>query len=60
MVTNCDDGKDPEPRPEEGPKFRRRPEARPEEILDAALALFAAKGFDATRMQDVARRAGLS
>lgn len=41
-------------------KFRRRAEARPDEILDAALALFSESGFDGTRMDDVARRAGLS
>jgi AcrR family transcriptional regulator len=39
---------------------QRRPETRPSEILAAALDLFAAKGFSATRMQDVASRAGLS
>lgn len=39
---------------------QRRPEARPAEILGAALALFAEKGFTATRMEDVAARAGLS
>ena len=38
----------------------RRPEARPQEILGAALELFAEKGFSATRMEDVATRAGLS
>lgn len=38
----------------------RRPEARPAEILAAALDLFAEKGFSATRMEDVARRAGIS
>lgn len=38
----------------------RRPQARPDEILDAALEEFAAKGFDAARMEDVARRAGIS
>lgn len=38
----------------------RRPEARPTEILAAALELFAEKGFSATRMDDVAARAGLS
>ena len=32
----------------------RRPEARPNEILAAALELFAEKGFSATRMDDVA------
>lgn len=38
----------------------RRPEDRPAEILAAALDLFAEKGFAATRMEDVAARAGLS
>jgi AcrR family transcriptional regulator len=39
---------------------RRRPEARPSEVLDAAQAVFTEKGFAAARMDDVARRAGLS
>ena len=39
---------------------RRRPEARPDEIMAAALELFAARGFDATRMEDVARAAKVS
>ena len=38
----------------------RRKEARPGEILAAALALFAERGFAATRLEDVARRAGIS
>jgi AcrR family transcriptional regulator len=42
------------------PKFRRRAEARPDEVLDAALDLFIEKGFAATRVDDIARRAGLS
>lgn len=42
------------------PKRLRRPEARPDEILDAALAVFAEKGFAAARVEDVAKRAGLS
>ena len=41
-------------------KQRRAPAERPEEILDAALALFVEKGFAATRLDDVAERAGLS
>lgn len=45
---------------ESGPKFRRRAEARPDEVLDAALALFIEKGFAATRVEDIAKRAGLS
>jgi len=43
-----------------GPKFRRRAQARPDEVLDAALELFIEKGFAATRVEDIARRAGLS
>lgn len=42
------------------PKFRRRAEARPDEVLDAALDLFIEQGFAATRVEDIARRAGLS
>lgn len=41
-------------------RWRRRAEARPEEILDAALAEFTERGFDAARMEDIARRAGIS
>ena len=41
-------------------QWRRRKEARPEEILDSALQLFTEKGFSATRMIDVARVAGIS
>lgn len=39
---------------------RRRPEDRPREIIDAALTLFSERGFSATRLEDVASRAGLS
>jgi AcrR family transcriptional regulator len=42
------------------PKFRRRAEARPDEVLDAALDLFIEKGFAAARVEDIAKRAGLS
>ena len=42
------------------PKFRRRAEARPDEVLDAALDLFIENGFAATRVEDIAARAGLS
>lgn len=41
-------------------RWRRRKEARPEEILAAALASFAERGFAATRLEDVAARAGIS
>lgn len=39
---------------------QRRAEDRPDEIIAAALALFAEKGFAATRMDDIAKAAGLS
>ncbi len=42
------------------PRRERRKEARPGELLDAALALFVEKGFAATRMEEVAARAGVS
>src|SRR5579863_5082118 len=41
-------------------RWQRRKEARPGEILDAALACFAERGFAATRLDDVARRAGIT
>jgi AcrR family transcriptional regulator len=41
-------------------KQRRAPTERPQEILTAALDLFVEKGFAATRLDDVALRAGLS
>lgn len=42
------------------PKFRRRPADRPDEILAAALEVFAERGFAAARVEEVARKAGVS
>ena len=42
------------------PRWQRRPEARPEEILDAAFDVFGEQGFARTRLEDVAQRAGVS
>lgn len=42
------------------PRWRRRKEARPQEITAAALELFAERGFAAARLEDVAARAGIS
>ena len=42
------------------PKWRRRKAARPGEIVDAALEVFAEKGFAAAKLDDIARRAGIS
>jgi AcrR family transcriptional regulator len=42
------------------PKRERRKQARPGELLDAALDLFVEKGFSATRVDEVAACAGVS
>jgi len=42
------------------PRFQRRKEDRPAEITEAALAAFAENGYAATRVDDVAKRAGVS
>ncbi len=44
----------------DGTRWRRRKHARPQEILEAALAVFADKGFAAARMDEIAARAGVS
>lgn len=46
--------------PAEPVRWTRRKQARPGEILDAALIVFAAKGFAAARMEDIARQAGVT
>ncbi len=42
------------------PPRQRRKQARPQELLESALALFVEKGFAATRAEEVARHAGVS
>jgi AcrR family transcriptional regulator len=42
------------------PAHQRRKAERPHELVDAALDLFVEKGFAATRIDEVARRAGVS
>ena len=42
------------------PRYQRRKEDRPQEITEAAFAAFSEKGFTATKVEDVARRAGVS
>lgn len=41
-------------------RFKRRKSARPAEITHAAMEAFAEHGYEATRVDDVARRAGVS
>jgi len=42
------------------PKWRRRKQARPAEIVAAAFAVFSEKGFAAARLDEIASRAGVS
>lgn len=42
------------------PRWQRRKDARPEEIIAAAIQLFVERGFAATRLDDIALRAGVS
>jgi len=42
------------------PKWRRRPEDRPQQIIEAALEVFGECGLAKSRLQDIAQRAGVS
>lgn len=42
------------------PRWRRRRDARPGELLEHALRCFAERGFDATTLDAIARRAGVT
>ena len=42
------------------PRWERRKESRPAELLAAALELFVERGYAATRLDDIASRAGVS
>jgi AcrR family transcriptional regulator len=42
------------------PKFRRRKADRPGEIVHAAMAVFAERGFAAAKLEEIAKRAGVS
>lgn len=42
------------------PRYQRRKEDRPQEITEAAFDAFAEKGYAATKVEDVAKRAGVS
>ena len=48
------------PQDESANKRERRKEARPVELLDAALTLFVEKGYAATKVEEVALKAGVS
>ena len=51
---------DPDAEPTPDPKWRRRKDARPEELITAALQLFAEQGFARTNLRDVGKKAGVS
>jgi AcrR family transcriptional regulator len=42
------------------PRWQRRADARPQELLEAALGVFVERGYAATRLEEVARRAGVA
>lgn len=42
------------------PRWQRRPDARPDEIIEAAAKVFGEHGFARARLEDVARAAGVS
>ncbi len=42
------------------PRWQRQPGERPGQILDAALVVFCAQGFGAARMDEIAKKAGIS
>lgn len=44
----------------DAPSHQRRKAERPDELIDAALALFVEKGFAGTRAEEIAKRAGVS
>jgi AcrR family transcriptional regulator len=46
--------------PQKSPKWRRRPEHRPQQIIEAALEVFGECGLAKSRLQDIADRAGVS
>jgi AcrR family transcriptional regulator len=43
-----------------GPRWERRKDSRPSELLEAALAIFVERGYAAARLEDVAAKAGVS
>ncbi len=47
-------------KPKPKPRWQRRKDARPEELIAAALDVFVERGYEAAKLADVARRAGVT
>src|ERR1044072_6685061 len=45
---------------QEGPRWRRRSDARPAEILAGGMDVYVEKGFSAARMEEIGKRAGVT
>jgi len=60
MSQRTPQSKSDRPARQPGPKWRRLPEERPRQILDAALQVFGERGLAGARLDDIARRAGVS
>src|SRR6516225_5946207 len=58
--TDLTDRSDRRSEAEPSRKWERRSDARPKELISAALELFAHRGFAGTRLEDVAAKAGVS
>ncbi|MEO7455324.1 MAG: TetR/AcrR family transcriptional regulator [Gemmatimonadaceae bacterium] len=48
------------PAPAKSSRWERRPDERPQELLEAALVVFARKGYRGTRLEEVAEAAGVT
>ncbi|HRY89443.1 MAG TPA: TetR/AcrR family transcriptional regulator [Rubrivivax sp.] len=48
------------PNSQKPPRWQRRAEARPQELLDAALTVFVERGYALTRLDEIAERAGVA
>ena len=48
------------PEPSQTPRWRRRKDARPDEIIAAALIVFGEDGYAAAKLDDIAAKAGVS
>jgi AcrR family transcriptional regulator len=59
MITAHSDSAHPH-HPEQEPRWRRLPEERPRQLIEAALEVFGEHGLAAARLEDIAKRAGVS